>query len=59
MFQQESNAYFSVLRTNPLPTEVTFPDLLGNLRSNDGDGSEHVKKAMSLIRKTTVNSARV
>ena len=51
MFQRESNAYLSVLRTNPLPTELTFPDLLGKLRSNDGNGNEHVKKAMSLIRK--------
>ena len=59
MFQRESNAYLSVLRTNPLPIEVTFPDSLGKLRSDDGNGNEHVKKAMSLIRKTTVNSARV
>ena len=58
MLQRESNAYLSVLGTNPLPIEVAFPDLLGTLRSNDGNGNEHVKKAMSLIRKTTVNSAR-
>ena len=59
MLQRESNAYLSVLRTNTLPKEVTLPDLLGTLRSNNGDGNEHVRKALSLIRKTTVNSARV
>ena len=29
MLQRESNAYLSVLRINPLPNEVTLPDLLG------------------------------
>ena len=59
MLQREFNAYLSVLRINPLPIEVTLPGLLGNLRFNDDDGNEHVEKALSLIRKTTVNSARV
>lgn len=59
VLQRESNAYLYVLQTNPLPTEVTLPDLLGTLRSNDDDGNEHVKRALSLIRKTAVNSVRV
>ena len=46
MLQRESNAYLSVLRINPLPNGVTLPDLLGTLRSNDGDGNEHVKKSI-------------
>ena len=34
-------------------------DQPGTLRSNYDNGNEHVKKALSLIRKTAVNSVRV